>query len=355
VSLAALDPERVRLAVAEFDALGRTKFLDQYGFKKAKSYFLEFDGRLYDSKAVVGRALGLSARQFSGGDETVARRLGQLGFEVRHFPVAVWKREEIILVCAVLERNGWHRPSRADYWQTVELSELLQTDLFHPFDQHSPDFRGQVEVARQMANILTSRPIGPSTDNRLDGQVAHEFETRPAEMHAEAARLRTLILGHDVSDRRNAAGGAVVFDVPVEAHHTVQYETHSRSLSATAVRREAELVTRYRRWSEDKGHHMTGKDILLPGRKAPLRVDLYDLTDSELIEAKASAARDSVRFALGQIFDYSRYVVHEKRAVLLPNRPDADLVDLLSRNGISCIYETRSGTFERINAGLTSS
>jgi hypothetical protein len=74
---------------------------------------------------------------------------------------------------------------------------------------------------------------------------------------------------------------------------------------------------------------------------------LYDSDNSELIEAKASAERDSVRLALGQLLDYARYVHHERRAVLLPNRPDSDLIDLLSNHGISCIYETRDSMFER--------
>jgi 5-methylcytosine-specific restriction protein A len=43
-------------AVREYDSLGRTRFLRQYGFGRARSFFLKIGDRLYDSKAIVGVA-----------------------------------------------------------------------------------------------------------------------------------------------------------------------------------------------------------------------------------------------------------------------------------------------------------
>lgn len=45
-------------ALAEYNDLGRDTFLATYGFGKARSYYLQHAGRLYDSKAVVGAAHG---------------------------------------------------------------------------------------------------------------------------------------------------------------------------------------------------------------------------------------------------------------------------------------------------------
>ena len=42
------DRNAVLKAVQEFDKLGREDFLTKYGFKKARSYFLELNGKLYD-------------------------------------------------------------------------------------------------------------------------------------------------------------------------------------------------------------------------------------------------------------------------------------------------------------------
>lgn len=83
------DRSAVPQAMAEYDELGETEFLDKYGFGGARYYFLIHDGKVYDSKAIVGAAHGfqhgrpLRRGDFSGGATTVARRLRALGFDVR--------------------------------------------------------------------------------------------------------------------------------------------------------------------------------------------------------------------------------------------------------------------------------
>ncbi|MFI2644789.1 HNH endonuclease [Streptomyces sp. NPDC018610] len=80
--------EDVIAATEEFRRLGRDIFLQTYGFGRAKSYELVLDGSRFDSKAIAGVAHGhatgdfLSAKDFSGGAATVARRLRELGFVV---------------------------------------------------------------------------------------------------------------------------------------------------------------------------------------------------------------------------------------------------------------------------------
>ena len=81
-------------AVEEFNQLGRESFLAKYGFGHARRYFLDFDGKLYDSKAITGVAHGyefpnegpLESSEFSGGEVTVKRKLEELGFKVRVLP-----------------------------------------------------------------------------------------------------------------------------------------------------------------------------------------------------------------------------------------------------------------------------
>jgi hypothetical protein len=80
----------VLLAIAEHDRLGRAEFLRRYGFGKARGYFLVYEGRRYDSKAIAGVAHGyqfpdqgpLTSDRFSGGETTVQSKLGELGFVV---------------------------------------------------------------------------------------------------------------------------------------------------------------------------------------------------------------------------------------------------------------------------------
>jgi len=84
------EPTAVIKAIEEADALGRKAFLDKYGFGPSREYFLQHNGNLYDSKAIVGAAYGfqypaegpLKPSDFSGGDSTVRPKLEELGFKV---------------------------------------------------------------------------------------------------------------------------------------------------------------------------------------------------------------------------------------------------------------------------------
>lgn len=98
------DPTAIRAAMDEYDRVGRTYFLEKYGFGKAREYMLRDSatGRLYDSKAIVGAAYGyafpgqthLRAENFSGGESTVEHLLSSLGFEVVRIGQD-WSREEV--------------------------------------------------------------------------------------------------------------------------------------------------------------------------------------------------------------------------------------------------------------------
>lgn len=90
MALSDIDRAAVLSATEEFDRLGRERFLQLHGFRRSRAYFLRHDGKLYDSKAIVGVAHGysggerrtLAAAQFTGGDATVASILRNLGFDM---------------------------------------------------------------------------------------------------------------------------------------------------------------------------------------------------------------------------------------------------------------------------------
>src|ERR1700760_1126429 len=81
--------DAVLAAIAEFDEIGREAFLARYGFGPSRDYIVPWEGRAYDSKALVGGAYAhqfpgdqpLASEDFSGGDET-RRVLERLGFPV---------------------------------------------------------------------------------------------------------------------------------------------------------------------------------------------------------------------------------------------------------------------------------
>ena len=55
--------------------------------------------------------------------------------------------------------------------------------------------------------------------------------------------------------------------------------------------------------------------------------------------------------AIGQLADYSRFVEHWSRAVLLPSEPRTDLIALLLDLDIACIWEAGEGWFQRRSPG----
>lgn len=85
--------DAVLKAMAEYDRLGRDAFLDRHHFGPAKWWYVVHDGKQYDSKAMVGVAIGiqtgqpLTANDFKGGEGSAVRKLQSLGFTVLRLPV----------------------------------------------------------------------------------------------------------------------------------------------------------------------------------------------------------------------------------------------------------------------------
>lgn len=135
----------VRAAIAEYDRVGRTYFLEKYGFGKSREYMLRDNvtGLLYDSKAIVGAAYGyafpergpLQASEFSGGGATVESLLAGLGFEVVRVGQD-WSREEV-------------EATVADYF---EMLRLEATDQRYSKSEHNEVLRQRLK-ARSKGSI----------------------------------------------------------------------------------------------------------------------------------------------------------------------------------------------------------
>jgi 5-methylcytosine-specific restriction enzyme A len=113
MALRDISREAVLAAIAEYDLVGQEAFLSRYGFDHARLYTLVHDGKLYDSKAIVGAAHGflpgerpLAAGQFSGGEATVGRLLRGLGFAVQVGDELTADRLERLLARLQVYRSG---------------------------------------------------------------------------------------------------------------------------------------------------------------------------------------------------------------------------------------------------------
>ncbi|MEV6704313.1 HNH endonuclease [Micromonospora wenchangensis] len=206
MTLADVTSASVLAAVEEFDRLGRDAFLKSTGFGRSRAYYLDHEGSLYDSKAIIGYAHGVSTgtawgpSDFSGGDKTVAQRLEALGFVIAFLPNPDWTRDEIVLACDLVLANGWRQLDANDE-RVRALSDLLQSPAIHR-GRRNPDFRNPAGVALKTYNIVADSSNG----NRLDKLVRQEFQDHPTEMQALAGRIRELL--------RNEADTEPVSDDP---------------------------------------------------------------------------------------------------------------------------------------------
>jgi hypothetical protein len=148
-----------------------------------------------------------------------------------------------------------------------------------------------------------------------------------------------------VPDRRLATG-VVIRTIALERNMTRTFVRRPGE-SRHATRREADLVIRYEAYLAALGHRAVRNLITLPGGLDTFITDVFDEDADELVEAKSTAGREHIRHAIGQLYDYARFVHPRSRAVLLPARPKQDLVDLLIGLDIDVIYEHTHGDFVR--------
>jgi len=105
-----------------------------------------------------------------------------------------------------------------------------------------------------------------------------------------------------------------------------------------AERRESLLVKRFRDFMVSRKHVVERLMITPSGEAKPIFTDIYVRDRNLLVEAKGGVDRCSIRMAIGQLVDYSRFAPKGvKRAVLLPSPPRADLLKLLAHAGISLL------------------
>lgn len=102
--------------------------------------------------------------------------------------------------------------------------------------------------------------------------------------------------------------------------------------------KEAKLVARY---EKSIGRPLQVYSIRI--KDGPMLVcDAYDKHTNTLIEAKSSSSRQDVRMAIGQLFDYQKFLVPgAKLAILLPEAPEKSARDLLVDLGIKILVDKK--------------
>jgi hypothetical protein len=129
-------------------------------------------------------------------------------------------------------------------------------------------------------------------------------------------------------------------EVPVEQQHVEEVEVSHTTSSDTAARREQMLVLEYMEWLTTSRREVVRFRVRPSGEARELVCDVWEKTRNNLVEAKGTGSRGEVRMALGQLFDYRRFVDQPPAcAVLLPDRPRADIEELLTSAGIFAVWK----------------
>jgi 5-methylcytosine-specific restriction protein A len=219
MALSDLTPASVEAAIAEFDAVGRDIFLERYGFGAARRYFLSVNGKLYDSKAIVGAAHGyispthmpLQKDEFSGGENSVAGVLRQLGFDIviqvengknaREVPLRNphWIRDELILALELYLSDRASPPSKNSE-AVANLSHLLNQLNAAVGREGNGVFRNANGVYMKMMNFRRFDPevtaagkVGLSRGNKDEEFVWNEFAKDLPRLFQTAQSIRQLI------------------------------------------------------------------------------------------------------------------------------------------------------------------
>ncbi|MFD7103099.1 restriction endonuclease [Streptomyces celluloflavus] len=197
--------------------------------------------------------------------------------------------------------------------------------LFHGVGAATVEYIGEFTLAEEAPWYRTD---APDTDGELRSVIMFRLEPVDAMLH-KGARLP-----------HTPASSPSTSQVDVEQQHTERALVDPSREPYEAERREASLVRDYVEHLRSEGHEVVRHKILPSGVLKALYTDIYDVSERVLIEAKGTIHRDAIRTAIGQLFDYRRHILPHPRglALLVPSRPEDDLLDLCASVEIKVIW-----------------
>lgn len=240
-----------------------------------------------------------------------------------------WSLDEYVVVADLYLRRG--RSSGINDPEVVRLAELTGRSLG--------------SISRRLGNFEgTAHPghgLKPVTGQALAIFTAMQADGRLRDRVVRSAMTR---LGANRSDVSGADRSRIVRGPRVVAPEAFRTEVSEFELDASrriSIRRESDLVSRYRAWLDPEDVRLKG--MIIPTDDEDLRVDLYDTRLNVLIEAKGTLSRRAIREAIGQLLDYRRYLWPRPAiAMLLPDALQGDLPGLPLEAGVSVIWQAGS-------------
>ncbi|MFF6772782.1 hypothetical protein ACFY8W_04380 [Streptomyces sp. NPDC012637] len=175
--------------------------------------------------------------------------------------------------------------------------------------------------------------VGPSEPVRVGNGFAYPpvFKLRPTETVAHVPGQLAAVCDTQVVSFRSVERADLLCD--------------QSALGTAKLRPENRLVLNFCRHLNRSGHSTLSLQIRHTPNHAPMFTDIWVDSAYLLIEAKVKPDRESVRMALSQLADYTRFLDHPKRAVLLSARPTPDVIALAHSQQSAVIWPTLGGNW----------
>lgn len=117
---------------------------------------------------------------------------------------------------------------------------------------------------------------------------------------------------------------------------------HDDNTGKTLAKPEQELLDEFVFWLGGRKRRFERGRLA----SAEVHIDLLIRDANLLVEAKATCAREIVRLAVGQLYDYRCFIPRKPRlAVLLPTKPSLTIQRFLASRRIHCVWRTPKGRF----------
>jgi hypothetical protein len=359
--------DHVNAELAEFRRVGREAYVDRYGGSESQKFFISDGGELFDAKAVLvcamRRATGLreiSHREVEGTERGVADPLRSLGFNV----ISEWP----ITVGQVLARKAVHDIVRGNREKGITRiagsSDVLifsdpvrgrkyGYDRFEGFrEDGSFWYTGEgtkgdqsltssgneaiVEADREGLRLrlfVTDKTMATYMGEVVTGDPPFVWRRAPDVDGVERDVVVFQLVPVGRSARRVGAPTIPVASEWVPLNDS-DLEVRGGVIDGRVVsRQEMNLQNRFGLWLQKSGHNVLRRAVTVPSTGVQVFPDFFCSSPPMVVEAKKSASRGYVREAIGQVLDYRNLLRRSgesetQAAILLPSRPDEDLVGL---------------------------
>lgn len=187
----------------EYDALGQAQFLQKHRFKPSRRYWLEHRGVLYESKAVLGVAAGLTSLDFSGGRETTSR-LERLGFVIRELGSG-----------PAGDYGAMTRPSFSERDASVQVAP--------PGPAEDPDTSGRgLRSHRELENWLAERIRAAGHEPRDHSPLDPPFDLAWEDADGlHVVEVKSITSGNEISQMRCGLGQVLEYAQLLRTHEKV--------------------------------------------------------------------------------------------------------------------------------------